>query len=84
MHRRALCQGVLAKPAGAVQLFAAEDEALLVWWDPFFILHRLFHLLNSPGTSAGHFIIMPKIRLFIENMFRLPKAKQWAHQLHQL
>ena len=46
MKSRFLLDVVVAQGSAIFQLFSGEDEPLLVWWDPFFVLNLGLHVLN--------------------------------------
>merc|ERR1719334_3140522 len=45
MEGRFLLDVVVAQCTAVFQLFASEDETLLIWWDTFFVLDLRFHII---------------------------------------
>ena len=46
MKSRFFLDVVIAQGTTIFELFASEDEALLVWWDTFFVLNFCFDIFN--------------------------------------
>jgi len=46
MQRRLLLDIVVGERAAIFELLASEDQALLVWWDPFFVLDFGFDVVD--------------------------------------